>query len=546
MELLQERIRREGRVLPGNIVKVDGFLNHRVDTRLLEDIADEFAKYFDTSKITVVLTAEASGIALATICAQKYGVPMLFAKKAKSDNIESGLYQSEVFSYTYKKRVTLLVSQEWLNADDHVLIIDDFMANGEAALGAIRLIEQAGAQVAGVGVVIAKAFQPGLTRLREAGYAPVCVMSGDYVQRGEPAVIPAAARAEAAVRCGAALVLELPPSYALRSAEGFADGGVELLDRLGCAEALCFGSESGDLSALEKTAAVLDTPEFAEALKRELTGGTPFAAARARAARALLGESAAVLDTPNDLLAVEYIRAAAKLGYIFDYTPVRREGSTHDGAGSASELRALLRAGESLAGRVPGEVWEVLRRADEAGHGFVSPESLRTAYLSRLREKTPEDFAAVPDAAEGLHFRLYEAARRGSSPEEIADLAKSKRYAHARLRRMVMCAALGVRAGDANGIPPYIRVLAFDARGAVLLREMKTSAALPVVVKSARVKDENESIQRLFDLGSRAHDLYVLGWKNRALQAADGDYRATPFCSVGNNRNSVHDNQECV
>ena len=132
MELLQERIRREGRVLPGNIVKVDGFLNHRVDTRLLEDIADEFAKHFDTSKITVVLTAEASGIALATICAQKYGVPMLFAKKAKSDNIESGLYQSEVFSYTYKKKVTLLVSQEWLNADDHVLIIDDFMANGFA------------------------------------------------------------------------------------------------------------------------------------------------------------------------------------------------------------------------------------------------------------------------------------------------------------------------------------------------------------------------------------------------------------------------------
>lgn len=124
------------------------------------------------------------------------------------------------------------------------------------------------------------------------------------------------------------------------------------------------------------------------------------------------------------------------------------------------------------------------------------------AYLSRLREKTPEDFAAVPDAAEGLHFRLYEAARRGSSPEEIADLAKSKRYAHARLRRMVMCAALGVRSGDANGIPPYIRVLAFDARGAGAAREMKTSAALPVVVKSARVKDENESIQRLFDLGS--------------------------------------------
>ena len=105
MQLLQDRIRREGKVLPGNIIKVDGFLNHRVDTKLLEALADEFAKHFDISKITLVLTAEASGIALATVCANKYGVPMLFAKKAKSDNIEGGLYQSEVFSYTYKLRM---------------------------------------------------------------------------------------------------------------------------------------------------------------------------------------------------------------------------------------------------------------------------------------------------------------------------------------------------------------------------------------------------------------------------------------------------------
>ena len=163
MELLQERIRREGRVLPGNIVKVDGFLNHRVDTRLLEDIADEFAKYFDTSKITVVLTAEASGIALATICAQKYGVPMLFAKKAKSDNIESGLYQSEVFSYTYKKRVTLLVSQEWLNADDHVLIIDDFMANGFAVQGLVDIVNEAGAKLEGIGIAVERASRAAVT-----------------------------------------------------------------------------------------------------------------------------------------------------------------------------------------------------------------------------------------------------------------------------------------------------------------------------------------------------------------------------------------------
>ena len=169
MELLKERIRREGRVLPGNIIKVDGFLNHRVDTKLLEAIAEEFEKYFDVSKITMVLTAEASGIALATICAHKYGVPMLFAKKAKSDNIEGGLYQSEVFSYTYKKKVTLIVSHEWLSADDHVLIIDDFMAKGYAMQGLVDLVTAAGATLEGIGVAVEKGFQGGGDRFRASG-----------------------------------------------------------------------------------------------------------------------------------------------------------------------------------------------------------------------------------------------------------------------------------------------------------------------------------------------------------------------------------------
>ena len=166
MELLKERIRREGKVLPGNIIKVDGFLNHRVDTALLGDIADAFAEYFDTKKITLVLTAEASGIALATVCAQRFGVPMLFAKKAKSDNIESGLYQSEVFSYTYKKKVTLLVSQEWLSSDDHVLIIDDFMANGFAMQGLVDIVNEAGATLEGIGVAVEKGFQGGGDKFR--------------------------------------------------------------------------------------------------------------------------------------------------------------------------------------------------------------------------------------------------------------------------------------------------------------------------------------------------------------------------------------------
>ena len=134
MQELKDRIAKEGRVLPGNIIKVDGFLNHRVDTMLLEHIADEFGRHFDMNQVTLILTAEASGIALATICAQRFGKPMIFAKKAKSDNIEGGLYQSDIFSYTYKKKVTLLVSREWLTDQDRVLIIDDFMGNIIAAV----------------------------------------------------------------------------------------------------------------------------------------------------------------------------------------------------------------------------------------------------------------------------------------------------------------------------------------------------------------------------------------------------------------------------
>ena len=166
MELLKERIRKEGKVLPGNIIKVDGFLNHRVDTQLMKAIAEEFAKYFDIKNITMVLTAEASGIALATICADMYGVPMVFAKKAKSDNIEGGLYQSEIFSYTYKKKVTQILSKEWLTASDKVLIIDDFMANGEAIRGLCDLVSQAGAELMGIGIAIEKGFQGGGDRLR--------------------------------------------------------------------------------------------------------------------------------------------------------------------------------------------------------------------------------------------------------------------------------------------------------------------------------------------------------------------------------------------
>ena len=169
MQALKDRIIKEGKVLPGNIIKVDGFLNHRVDTAFMGELAEEFKKFFDPKDITLILTAEASGIALATVCAQSFGVPMVFAKKAKSDNIEGGLYQSDIFSYTYQKKVTLIASKDWIKSTDKVLIIDDFMANGEAMRGLCDIVREAGAELVGIGIAIEKGFQRGGDKLREAG-----------------------------------------------------------------------------------------------------------------------------------------------------------------------------------------------------------------------------------------------------------------------------------------------------------------------------------------------------------------------------------------
>lgn len=171
MEALKNRILSEGRVLPGDILKIDGFLNHQLDISLLCQIGQEFARRFSGRRIDKILTIEASGIAVACIAAQYFGnLPVVFAKKAKSGNLDArGLLQSEIYSYTYQKPVMLTVSKDWLRPGERVLVIDDFLANGEALRGCIDLLTQAGAELAGVGIAVEKGFQGGGDRLRGMG-----------------------------------------------------------------------------------------------------------------------------------------------------------------------------------------------------------------------------------------------------------------------------------------------------------------------------------------------------------------------------------------
>lgn len=187
MELLKQKILECGVALNEHVLLVDSFLNHQVDVKLMQEIGKEFAKRFADAGITRVATIEASGITPAAMTALEMDVPMVILKKSTSSILKDGVLQTEVFSFTKNASYQLTLKSQFIEKGDRVLLIDDFLANGEAGLGASKLLEQAGAQVAGVGIVIAKAFQPGLKKLRDAGYrvealAPVIRMSENHIE----------------------------------------------------------------------------------------------------------------------------------------------------------------------------------------------------------------------------------------------------------------------------------------------------------------------------------------------------------------------------
>ena len=170
MNFLEERIVKDGIVKEGNVLKVDSFLNHQMDIRLFDQIGEEFKKRFDGTPINKILTIEASGIGIACVAARQFDVPVIFAKKSKSINIEGDVYVAEVESFTHKCKNQVIVSKKFLNPGDNVLIIDDFLANGCALQGLISIVTSAGANVAGIGIVIEKGFQTGGQIIRNLGY----------------------------------------------------------------------------------------------------------------------------------------------------------------------------------------------------------------------------------------------------------------------------------------------------------------------------------------------------------------------------------------
>lgn len=362
----------------------------------------------------------------------------------------------------------------------------------------------------------------------------VCVMSGDFVQRGEAALYSKFARAEAACRCGADLVLELPVPWALSSAEGFARGAVGLLDAFGATH-ISFGSESGEVEPLEKIASSLLDPVITYEVKKlmDKEGNISFPAARQLVLENRLGELARHLELPNNILAVEYIKAAYELRSVIKPMTVLRFGSGHDQLGSAgpksaSELRRMIIDGKDIASHAPAEAEKVFLAEREQGRELGNKNSVELSMLSRLRMFNEEYYNCLPDAADGLGNRIYKAVQDEATLDAVYSAAKTKRYTLARIRRICMCACLGIKAGMNDGIPPYARVLAANERGCELLRKQTNCAKLPLVTKPASVRDLSKECLDLFAVGASAHDFFVLSYKSSAERKGGQDWRKSP------------------
>ena len=351
---------------------------------------------------------------------------------------------------------------------------------------------------------------------KEKAQGIVCVMSGNFVQRGECAIAPKHVRAQIAVQNGADLVIELPSCYATASAAYFAAGAISLLHSTGIVGGVSFGSESGDAALLKKTAGLINSDEFSVLFKKYSALGYSFPRARHAALAEVCPESALTLKNPNDTLGVEYINAAQKLGASFDWHVVARKGVEHNSQtpsaefASASMIRQRIR--ELGLDAVNEFVLnpELLEAQAQAGFFPAHLDNCKSAVVYKLRTATPEEFRRVEGCKEGLENRIIKMAQREIEPDKIADLVKTKRYTHSRIKRMMLNTFLNIPAEAVLTPPPYIRVLAFNSRGREMLREMKEKAGLPIIIRPANAKRLEGYARQLFMQEAFWTDLYSL------------------------------------
>lgn len=343
----------------------------------------------------------------------------------------------------------------------------------------------------------------------------VCVISGNFVQRGDTAIAEKRIRAEAALRCGAALVLELPVCWSMSTAQNFALGGVSILKNIGC-DSIVFGSECGDLSKLQKASAILKSSEFEDEVSKKLKTGVTFATAR-EAAASVCGLEDGILKGANNNLAIEYIGAAESLNAPIKFMSIKRKGTLHDSKdateefASASLIREKILKGDEnfIKQYIPTEILDLF-----LNRNISDIRNIESGILAILRMKSAEDFSHLPDLSEGLHNKVFSSVKVAITLEQLYNMIKVKRYTHARIRRLILSAALNIDNSFFMKEPPYIRVLGFNKSGEELLKNNISLSPVPVILRASEVKKLDQQSRKLFECECRATDLFSLSLTN--------------------------------
>ncbi|MDO5398417.1 MAG: nucleotidyltransferase family protein [bacterium] len=346
--------------------------------------------------------------------------------------------------------------------------------------------------------------------------AVIVIMSGSFVQRGDVAITDKHSRAAAALKHGADLVIELPVIYALNTAQKFAYGAIETLNKTGVTDALVFGSESGNADELIKAAMLLEneSAETSERIRKLNSCGISYPAARAEAYNGLIHED--ILSKPNNILAVEYIRALIYTGSSIRPYTIKRTNDFHSISSesniiSATAARQLIAEGKNTDAFLPENDFEV-----------YSLDALDTAITYYLRTVTPEYLSEINDINEGLENRIISSAKKNYGFKAICAAVKSKRYTMSRIRRTVLSSFLGLTKELCGSTPSYIRVLGMNEKGKAVLKEMKKKSMLPIIVKTADFKPDE-----IFKAEVRASEAAALCRKKGALMAGS-EYTVSP------------------
>jgi len=358
----------------------------------------------------------------------------------------------------------------------------------------------------------------------------VAVMSGNFVQRGDTAIMDKLERARLAVRSGADMVIELPVQYSLASAENFASGAVHLLDSLGAVDELSFGSECGDTEKLRKAMETVDLAALthADEIKSIMEKGYTYPRALNSVVNGYDAEAAAIIAEPNNTLAVEYMRALKRSGSAMEPFTVMREKAAHDGRkttdgfASASMLREMIKNGESIDAFTTEDWAAAIKNAVKNGE-TASLSRLERVILYKLRTCSVEEIGQICDVGQGLEHRIY-GARMAGSLDELLFTVKTKRYTMARIRRIMLSLLIGITKADIELLPPYGRILAFNERGREVLARAKGSARIPFGSSIAKLSQLGDIAERFAELEIRASDIYGLALDT--VTSAQKDYRA--------------------